>query len=226
MSACSRVLVLGTGTGIGKTEVSRALVRGRAGTIGLKPIESGLSPEQMAARSGSDGERIRHGTAVPAAPYLFPEAVSPHLAARYHGVAIDLRRLASWLDSVHEEYPGRVLVVESAGGAFSPLGADLFNADLIGPCRFDRVVLVAANRLGVLHDVFATCLALRSRTGRVPDCVVLNDATIEEADPLPRTTNLDELRELGRALGLGAVVRFPRDGSAADALPIWSALAR
>lgn len=225
MSSWKRVLVLGTGTGIGKTAVTRALVQGRSVALGLKPIESGLTAQQIERGIGADGAWVGNDEPTRGL-YLFQEPLSPHLAARLHHVEIEVEHVATWLDSVERAHPARQLVVESAGGAFSPLGPNLFNADLVEPCRFDRVVLVAWNRLGVLHDVFATCLALRSRTGRGPDCVVLNDGAGEESDPTPRDTNLAELRSLGEALGLGACVRFPRFGTSSDAAPIWAALER
>ena len=88
-----RIVVVGTGTGIGKTHLSVALVAylARAGrqVCGLKPIESGVPP-------GAVGE---DATALAAAgvfhvkqpqPYALPDPVSPHLAARRLGVLHDV----------------------------------------------------------------------------------------------------------------------------------------
>lgn len=180
-----RVLVLGTGTGVGKTVVSAALVRANPRAVGLKPIESGVSDGERAVGLGADGAAIQGpGFAVPPVPYLFAEPISPHLAAARTGARIDMAVVAAWVDSVRSvsgKVP-EVVVVESAGGAFSPVGPSLYNADMIEACDFDHFVLVAPNRLGVLHDVVATLLAL-GRNLRFPVCVLLNDVAPPDADP-------------------------------------------
>ncbi|MFO0611336.1 MAG: dethiobiotin synthase [Polyangiaceae bacterium] len=196
----TRILVLGTGTGIGKTFVSRCLVRARPEVAGLKPIESGVSAEGLRAGRGEDGASI--GSArflVPPAPYLFVEPVSPHLAAALEGRSIDVGILREWLSRVRvaeSGEPPRALLVESAGGAFSPLSQDLFNADLATQLEVDRVVLVAPNRLGVLHDVAATLLALAVRVGRTPDCLILNECDAADLRDRSRPSNLRELGAL------------------------------
>lgn len=220
MSSPKRVLVLGTGTGIGKTYVTRALVHARANTLGLKPIESGAAAAQILVGRGSDAASLGSPSEI-RSPYLFPEPVSPHLAARIAGVKIDLGVVSRWIDELASANPSSTLVVESAGGAFSPLGDDTFNADLIDACGFDAVVLVSANRLGVLHDVFSTWFAVQKRTSRTPDCVVLNDVYRDTADPLARSTNRSSLEELLRG---PAIVEFPSDGSDTVAAEIWRAL--
>ena len=51
------------------------------------------------------------------------------------------------------------LIVEGAGGLFSPLADDVLNIDLYREFERAKLVLVAANRLGVIHEVIATCRA-------------------------------------------------------------------
>jgi dethiobiotin synthetase len=192
-----RVLVLGTGTGIGKTFFTRSLVSAHRGSVGLKPIESGVTHTEERAGLGADGAAIQGlGFVVPPVPYLFRDPVSPHLAARRAHQSIDPGQINEWLGRVQSSsgMGSTVLVVESAGGAFSPLDVDLFNADLITRCQFDRVVLVAPNRLGVLHDVASTILALTHRVNRQPDCVVLNDTSPQDVADLARTSNLEEIQ--------------------------------
>ena len=91
-----RLIVLGCGTGIGKTRVGVALLRELrargATTLGLKPVETGLESEPDAAtlsdaaalsRAATFGERARGPL------YGFRMPVSPHLAARIQGLRID-----------------------------------------------------------------------------------------------------------------------------------------
>lgn len=148
-----RVAVVGTGTEVGKTYVTCALARrlvadGRR-CRALKPIESGLGTggrardaEALAAAAGHEVVAPRFG---------FERPVSPHLEARRVGVAVTREAVVSWV----EEHEGGITLVETAGGLLSPLGPDATNLDLVGWLAAEVVVLVAPDRLGVLHDVAA-----------------------------------------------------------------------
>lgn len=216
-----RILVLGTGTGVGKTFVTSALVAANPRAVGLKPIESGVT--DLDRDAGPDGESIRgSGFVVPRAPYLFAEPISPHLAAARAGAVIELAVLDRWIDSVRTVDGARpsALVVESAGGAFSPIGPGLYNADLIEACGFTHTILVAPNRLGVLHDTVATLRALGSE--RAPSCVLLNDSTPPDRHDPARGLNLDALKvELQALAPSSALVAFPWSGTAVAAAEVW-----
>jgi len=86
-------------------------------------------------------------------------------------------------------------VVESAGGVFSPVGLGLTNFDLARALEPAIWVLVAADALGVLHDVTAASEAMTAR-GRRADHLVLSQA--READG-STGTNEAELHTLGIA---------------------------
>jgi dethiobiotin synthetase len=83
-------------------------------------------------------------------------------------------------------------VIETAGGVFSPLSASATNFDLAQALEPAIWLLVAADALGVLHDVSATLQAMRARA-RLPDYVVLSGA--READR-STGTNAAELTAL------------------------------
>jgi dethiobiotin synthetase len=90
-----RVVVLGTGTGVGKTYFTAALARAlrahqpSATIIALKPVETGvrLQRHDGAPPSGSDAALLEAAsgglTQRPHPLFGFPEPVSPHLAAEY-----------------------------------------------------------------------------------------------------------------------------------------------
>lgn len=161
-SSARRILVLGTGTEIGKTHVSvrvlRALAARGARALGIKPVESGLvglSPGQ------ADYERLGAAGIFTAFPrYGLPEPLSPHLAARRAGRALELSEISEWVAELERAHAPSLTLVETAGGAFSPLGDEIVNVDLIGALEPSLVLLVAPDRLGVLHDVRATLGAL------------------------------------------------------------------
>ena len=83
-------------------------------------------------------------------------------------------------------------VIETAGGLFSPLTDDGgTNAELVRRIEGGRLVLVAADRLGVLHDVEA-CRRAAVATGLTVDAIVSN-RMLELLDESVGT-NLEDLR--------------------------------
>ncbi|WP_338046503.1 dethiobiotin synthase [Polyangium spumosum] len=203
----SRIVIVGTGTGVGKTHAGVALVSalGSAGAsvAGLKPIESGVPSEpseaatDAAALAAVSTFHVKHPP-----PYALPDPVSPHLAARRVGTRIDLERVAAWADACAE---AEVLLLETAGALLSPLGPGVFNLDLARVLRPDHLLLVAPDRLGVLHDVAVTLHALRTLAADLPAPVLLlQPPAVADAST---GTNAEEL------VGLGIVSKvwgFPR----------------
>jgi dethiobiotin synthetase len=191
-----RVVILGTGTGVGKTYFSvrlvESLVRAGEDTLALKPIESGVIPGALE----SDAERLSTASGRTAGHcYALPDPVSPHLAARMAGVSLDLDRVSEWVRE-HEaasEKPPAFTVIETAGGVFSPLGDHITNFDLAKKLDPALWLLVAPDALGVLHEVKACLLAMES-LGRRPDHVALCQARALDASS---GTNAAELERLG-----------------------------
>lgn len=168
------LVIVGTGTEVGKTFVSQRLLRkltsvGRS-CLGLKPVETGfVNP------LGSDAQGLADaaGHDVVSPYFTSRRAESPHRAARADGKQISASAAAAWVCHHRDRVLPEVLVVETAGGLFTPLGHLEVNLDLVRalePCVF---VLVAPDRLGVLHDVRATVTAARA-THRAPDVIWLN----------------------------------------------------
>jgi dethiobiotin synthetase len=195
-----RLAVVGTGTEVGKTHLSVALLHALReqghSAVGLKPVESGISEgETDTSRLASAGTfHVKHS-----APYRFPDPVSPHLAARRAGVEIDPAKIVNWVAASSAPWT----VVETAGGLLSPLARGVTNLDLLTLLAPDVIVLVGVDRLGVLHDVAACLLALRYQAPTLPRAIVVLQAP-ERADS-STGSNVDELATLGiaaRATGL------------------------
>ncbi|RYE86634.1 MAG: dethiobiotin synthase, partial [Myxococcales bacterium] len=124
------VTVVGTGTDVGKTFVTAALAaalrRRGVDVAAWKPVASGVTPGEPAA----DASELAAALGRPIEPPLhsFEPPLSPHLAARRAGVAIDIDALAA---RAHALAAGRaVTLVETAGGLLSPLSDTTTNADL------------------------------------------------------------------------------------------------
>jgi dethiobiotin synthetase len=184
------VVITGTGTSIGKTQVAEALIlawrtRSAGPVIGLKPIESGVR-----GRDKTDEARLNEVSSfhVKHSPYRLAAALSPHLAARDEGITIRLEKIAAFVDRGRQQAD---LVVELPGGLFTPLADDLFIADLIVALAPDRVMLVAPDRLGVLHDVVATVRAAATKSAQIDGIVLVvadrrDESTGRNADEITR----------------------------------------
>jgi dethiobiotin synthetase len=166
------VVITGTGTSIGKTHVAQALIlawrkQTERRVVGLKPVESGV-------RRGDATDEARLGDVssfhVKHSAYRFAASLSPHLAARDEGVTIRLKEIMAFVDRARA---GADAVVELPGGLFTPLADDLLNADLVVALAPDWVVLVAPDRLGVLHDVVATTRAAETKSVRIDGVVIV-----------------------------------------------------
>lgn len=203
-----RVVVLGCGTGVGKTRVSVALLRAltRAGlaTIGVKPVESGLTvglgspPTDSDAYALAEAGSVRPAIAHPL--HAFAQPISPHAAARANHVEIALPALVQWVEEAEKCMTPGVSsdmafwsLVESAGGVFSPLSPSATNFDLALSLEPAIWIVVVADALGALHETTATLEAMRSR-GREPNHVVLSAAREPDAST---GSNARELSELG-----------------------------
>jgi dethiobiotin synthetase len=211
-----RVVILGCGTGVGKTRLSVALLRALAArgasVLGLKPIESGIElgvgadGEPAAAPLTSDAGALASASTVRTSVlhplYALRDPVSPHLAARVAGVQIDVARVAEWTAQAEALVAPHVTsrsadwtVIETAGGVFSPLAPGVTNFDLASALEPAIWVLVAADALGVLHEVSATLKAMRA-CGREPEHLVLSSARAPDAST---GSNASELSSLGIA---------------------------
>lgn len=195
-----RVVLVGTGTSVGKTWLGAALLREfRARglrAVGLKPIESGVGGEGPSDGILLASESYREPSP---APYCFAPPISPHLAARRENRSITLALALTYVQS-HESSSAAaaspdIVIIETAGGLFSPLSMELTNWDLARALDPANWVLVGADALGVLHDTTATLLAAQAR-GRRPDLVALSEARLADAST---GTNADELERLGIA---------------------------
>jgi dethiobiotin synthetase len=196
------VVVLGSGTGVGKTHLSRALARalrgrvGRPGVVALKPIETGTPWSDAGSLQAENAFHVE-----PHPLFALEPPISPHLAARRAGVEIRVDEVRSWVEA-HEAQlalsdnmlPHMFSLVETAGGAFSPLSLTTRNIELATALEPALFVVVAPDALGVLHSM-SVLLTAMERVARAPDFVVLSAATRDESTG----TNAAELRALGIA---------------------------
>jgi dethiobiotin synthetase len=176
-------LVVGAETGVGKTWVSRAVVRRcvRAGVAAAvrKPVQSftpGAGPTDADLLAEAAGERPDE--VCPPHRWL-PLAMAPPMAAAALGLpsftVAELVRELAWP-------PVRLGLVEAAGGVRSPLAGDGDCVDLAGALAPNVVVLVASAGLGVINAVrlAAACFP--------PDRLVVFLNRYDQSDELHRAS--------------------------------------
>jgi dethiobiotin synthetase len=150
-----RLLLTGTGTGVGKTWVGAQLAATLPGARAWKPAQSyapGEGPtdaEVLAAATGQSPHEVcppHRWYPVPLAP---PEAAD-ELGLPPFTIA----------DLVAERPVADTLLVEGAGGVRSPLASDGDTVALVEALEPDVVVLVAHAGLGAINDVRLSAAAL------------------------------------------------------------------
>jgi dethiobiotin synthetase len=179
------LFITGTDTDVGKTVVTCALAAAlRSQGIqlsALKPLASGSGPpgEDATDIGASAGHEARVHS-------CFRAAASPERAAMEEGKEVQLDEVIRWIQQ-HD----KPLLVEGVGGWEVPINSRHRVSDLAEQLGLP-VVLVAADRLGVLNHTLLTVDAIRSR-GLELAGVVLNRLQ-------PPLTSLAEwnLDDLGR----------------------------
>ncbi|MFQ5464703.1 MAG: dethiobiotin synthase [Thermodesulfobacteriota bacterium] len=195
--------ITGTDTGVGKTFVAGAAaraLRSRGLDVGvMKPVETGCAVADVGlAPADATGLIKASGSTDPVeavCPYRFAPALSPHLAARLEGVEIDpdlIKRTLDRLAAAHD-----VTLVEGAGGLMAPLAPGLTTADLVRALGV-QLVIVAADRLGVINHTLLTVECARGRGIEVAGIVLNSPFPPGPPGPVDESPahNLAELRDL------------------------------
>lgn len=194
--------VAGTDTGVGKTWVTtrwlRCLRDSGIDAVGMKPVECGGREDAIAIREACDGL----ATLDEINPVSLPEPLAP--AAMIGVPRIDFNEILENFERLSMRHSP--VLVEGAGGWLVPIDGARTMADLAVALGLP-VVLVAANRLGVLSH---TLLAVRAiaDSGLACRAVFLND--FDEAarpDDRSRKSNARVLREL--LPGIAVIERDP-----------------
>jgi dethiobiotin synthetase len=161
------VFITGTDTNVGKTYVGVALARTLRErdieVIPRKPIESGcelvngeLVPADARALMDAAGYT---GSLYQVCPYRFEPPISPVRAAHLASKVLTTEQLVK---NCLEGSENGFVLVEGAGGFYSPLAEDGLNADLATALQLP-VLLVADDSLGVLNQVLLNVEAIKVR---------------------------------------------------------------
>ena len=168
--------VTGTGTGVGKTLVSCALLHafGLHGktAVGMKPVAAGCengrwTDVDLLAAASNVAVRCEQIN-----PYALIPPIAPHIVAKQSGIEIDVDTiLQAWLEL---KTIADVVIVEGVGGFLVPLNDCQDSSDLARALGLP-VVLVVGMQLGCLNHALLTAQAVRAAglvlAGWVANCI-------------------------------------------------------
>lgn len=204
------LFVTGTDTGVGKTWVTTQLIHLLTGqgqdVEPRKPVESGWLDEK-----GSDAWQLAEAANKTAkldqiCPNRFKVAVSPDIAAEKEGISITIESI--FQQCIEGRKENQLLIVEGAGGFYSPLCSDGLNADLAIKLKLP-VLLVVANRLGCINHTLLSLKAIQASNLAVFG-IVLND--------LGNLSNVDQMNNEEALKKLTTLPVFCTDNRTASAL--------
>lgn len=193
------LFIAGTNTEVGKTFVGSLIAESLAKQgvrVGVyKPVASGcrvLGGEVVSDDAVELWEAAGRPLDLDAVcPQRFLKAVAPHLAAQDESRKADFDLMLAGLERWAEF---DFVIVEGVGGLMSPMAEDWYTADLAVECGFP-VILVAANRLGVINETLQSLItAMTFRDGLKVCGVVLNDVSSSALEDPSYDSNWQELQ--------------------------------
>jgi dethiobiotin synthetase len=203
------VFVTGTGTDVGKTFITAALIRHWRSTgrpvDAFKPVVSGFDPARLAesdpgvllaalgrSSSADDLDRI--------APWRFAAPLSPDLAAKAEGRTIDFNAVVNFSQrAVH--FRGTTFI-EGVGGVMVPLDDTHTVLDWMSALRIP-VLLVAGSYLGAISHTLTALHVLAQRNLDIAGVVVSESCT-------PGAPLVDTVAAIARFVAPIEVLGWPR----------------
>ena len=168
------LFITGTDTDVGKTTVAVAILQQcvlqRIDCRAYKPVASGVQSDP------SDIDRLwcasgNAGTRDDVCPQSFQLPVAPEQAAAAEGSQVDDALLRQGL---YPHMRADLVLIEGAGGLFSPLSHHTLNADLARDFQIP-VVIVDSSRLGAIGRILTAVTAAES-VGLTVSAVVLSQS--------------------------------------------------
>ena len=188
------MFITGTDTDVGKTYIGAQIVARlyqlNIDVVPRKPIESGcerideiLQPHD-ATQYYEAVEKKHPLTEI--CPFRFEPAISPQRAARLVNQPISVQETKqACLNNVKKN---DFLVVEGAGGFYSPLCEDGLNADIAEALQLP-VLLIANDKLGCINHILLTIDAIQNRN-LILNSIVLNGKNQTHDDAMNNAEDL------------------------------------
>jgi dethiobiotin synthetase len=194
----SGYFITGSDTGVGKTWIGCQMVqqlrqKHRAVKV-RKPVESGCIWDPELGYLPADGSALFNANNANESldivtPFRYAAALATDRAARLEGDSLTLVQLTT--ACTNQVGPQDTLLVEGAGGFYSPICDDGLNSDLARSLGLD-VIIVCDDRLGAINQALLTISAVKQE-GLGVQAVVLNQTRqLQDSDGL---NNLEDLRQ-------------------------------
>lgn len=189
------IFVTATGTDIGKTYVTRALIetlraKGQA-VDAIKPALSGFTDVET-----SDAGVLMSALGEPMSeiermsPLRFAASLAPPSAARAEGKTVDQGVLNRICRTRMNESRDKLLLIEGIGGVMSPIADGATSLDLI--CDLETpALLVTGTYLGSVTHTLTAIEALKARYAPIV-AVVISESEGENPSPAEVTQALDD----------------------------------
>ncbi len=167
MSENKAFFITGTDTGIGKTWITLTLMRMFKNhgyrVAGMKPVACGADRDE-GCFVNEDALAIQEQCSMAydyndINPYVFPEPISPNLAASRADIEIDLGSIVKRYETLRAE--ADVVLLEGIGGWRTPWGNGVEALDLVKLLEIP-VLLVAGLRLGCINHTILTAESICS----------------------------------------------------------------
>jgi dethiobiotin synthetase len=185
------IFITGTNTDVGKTYIGTKLIKvlnKKYGYVAFKPIETGckeIKKRLIPADSAMYYKILKnYQTLDELNPYRFLPPVSPYLAIRQANKKIYIKNYYQKLKILSNRSP---VLIEGAGGAFSPLALDGLNIDFMKLVKSINI-LVIKDELGCIGSAISNILAFDKYKVRL-DLLVLNTKNKNKMD------NINEIKK-------------------------------
>ena len=199
------IFITGTNTDVGKTHIGTRLIKGlneKYNCLAFKPIETGCKIEKGAlvpADSKKYHNILREYISLDKLnPYRFIPPVSPYLAIKNSKKRIFIKNYYQKLKKISDDTP---VLIEGAGGAFSPLALDGLNIDLMKITKSINILIIK-DELGCISAAISNILAFENYKVNL-DLLVLNTK---------RKNKMDNLKEIKKYTNI-PIVNFTKTSS-------------
>jgi dethiobiotin synthetase len=220
------IFVSATGTEVGKSFVTTGLIRhflkDNRAVDAIKPVVSGFDPAAIAASDpgallAALGRPLTTAEAERISPWRFAAPLSPDMAARREGRAIDFGAVTEFCRRAMAACRGH-LFIEGIGGIMVPLDENRTVLDLITQLRVP-LLLVAGSYVGTIsHTLTALQVVVRRN---------LDVAAVIVSESQGSAALLDDtVATIAQFSGSIDVIGIPRLADAAAVHPAFAAIAR
>lgn len=213
------LFIVGTGTDVGKTFISGLILKKLRGAgLSAAYFKAAMSGNERGADGAlipGDAVHVKNVSGIQQSvdemcPYVYENAVSPHLAARTEGEPVDFDRVMNALERVRARYD--FVLIEGSGGIVCPLRIDgTLRAFQVQTSGFHSKVINETRKLGQETDgVRDLWLEDFVRASGAP-CLLVADAGLGTINSVSLTAFY--MREKGLPLR-GIIFNHFKDGNA------------